>query len=986
MRKLLSIFLMLCSVVFLQAQPSGSDDCSVDFSATVDNGAIFLSGSATLVDSTDFVSEWFWVLGQGFVLTGQDVVVETIFGAGVYSVCLTITTNEGCTATACQDVTVGDIDSSDCATIANGTSPYAADDSIFLEVIAQDPFCCTGTWDGVCQNLYDELVGGGTDSTGCYIWAGFFATTSGTTTSFTDFSNGGNTAGGIISWLWDFGDGNTSTEQNPTNEYAEEGVYTVCLTVTDAAACTDTNCQDVVVGDIASGDCLTIANGSSPYAADDSIFIEVIAQDPYCCNGTWDGICQGLYDEIAGGGGGGTDSLCTAYFYHTASDSLGNQNPIGGFGGLTVAFWDASQGAGSWEWNMGDGTMLTGPQITHTYAETGVYTICLTITNDTGCTATYCEDIYVSDAEFCYSEFYYFPSQDSSAFSFSFEDFSTTNATSWAWDFGDGNTSDEQHPEHTYADYGEYEVCLTITTDDDCSSTSCYPLIIWNPADCEAHFWHSALPGDSVILDTIVIIDPGFGGLTVTFFDCSLGSPDTWTWDFGDGTTGEGSQLIHTYAEAGTYTVCLTISNEAGCDDTVCQDILVQESPWDQCYAEFSFYSTDGTATTPGNTFQFEDWSSNDVVAWQWDFGDGTSSSEQNPIHTYEDGMYTACLTVVTADGCVSDMCASLIAGDGGWQPTGLSLCGSINVSNNFNAPTVYDATVYLIEYDVDNGTLTAVDSTIAIGFGWGQDDSSSFSFYCFDGLEEGSEYLVKAAMNPWSPLYNDYLPTYYESALSWMDATSVVVNDDVFGVDINMVAGENPGGPGFIGGNISDGAGKSLSEVGGIMVILIDSDGNPVGFTHTDEDGNYSFKDIAYGTYTVHIEILNIPSEPFSVTIHEDAPSFEDANFVRESGEVTADFSSSIDELILAGINNFNIAPNPVQNRAFVSFNAEKEMQAELQIFNLMGQRLEQKEVSIEVGANNIEVEMADFAEGMYLLQLSQNGQAIHQVKVMKQ
>ncbi len=925
---------MLFSVMILQAQPVGSGDCSVDFSATVEEYAITLSGNATLADPSDFVTEWFWSIGQGFSMTGQNVMVETIFGAGVYSICLYITTNGGCQAVFCQDIIVND--------------------------------------DG----------GGGTDSTGCYIWAGFFATTNGTTTAFTDFSNNGNTSDGIA-WTWDFGDGNTSTEQNPIHVYAEEGNYTVCLTVINAIGCEDTNCQVISTAN-ASVDCLTILNGAAPYAADDSIFLEVIAADSYCCNSDWDGICQNLYDELANGGGG-TDSLCTAYFYHTANDSTGNGTPIGG-GGLTVTFWDGSTGAGLWEWDMGDNTLLTGPQIIHTYNETGVYTVCLTITNDTGCTSTYCEDIYVSGEGFCFAEFYYFLSQDSSTLSYNFEDFSTDNATSWEWDFGDGTFSTEQNPSHAYADYGEYVVCLTITTNDGCSSQQCSVINIWNPADCEAHFWHSALPGDSAVLDTVVIIDPGFGGLTVNFLDCSLGNPTSWTWDFGDGTTGFGPQEVHTYEEVGTYTVCLTITNNVGCEDTICQDILVEEGQWDVCYAEFSTYSTDGTATTPGNIFQFEDWSSQDVVAWQWDFGDGASSTEQNPMHTYEDGTYTACLTVVTADGCVSDMCVSLIAGDGGWQPTGLSLCGSINVANNFNAPTTYDATVYLIEYDAENNTLTAVDSTIAIGFGWGQGDSSSFSFYCFDGLEEGSEYLVKAAMNVWSPLYNDYLPTYYDGVLSWMDATTVAVDGNVFGIDINMVAGENPGGPGFIGGNISDGAGKSLSEVGGIMVILLDADGNPVGFTHTDAQGNYSFEGIPYGTYTVHIEILNIPSEPFAVTISADIPSFEDANFVRANGNIAADFSSSIENLILAGINDFNVAPNPVRGQTVVFFNASQEINAELQIFNIMGQRLLQKEVSIEVGANSIEVDASQLAKGMYLLQLSQNGQAIHQVKIIKE
>ncbi|MFK7907333.1 MAG: PKD domain-containing protein [Chitinophagales bacterium] len=553
-------------------------------------------------------------------------------------------------------------------------------------------------------------------------------------------------------------------------------------------------------------DCATITNGTSPYAADDSLFLQVIAEDSFCCTGNWDGVCQSIYDELAGNGNGGEDSLCVAIFYHTAMDSTAAGNDF--LGGLTVTFWDGSSGAGDWSWDFGDGNTATGPQVMHTYDMEGTYTVCLTILNEVGCTAVYCEDIYITE--------------------------------------GNG---------------------------------------------------------------------------------------------------------------------------------------------WEDCYVGFEAYATDATATNAGYNFNFENWSVDNTVAWSWDFGDGATSDEQSPTYTYtEDGIYTVCLTIATEDQCVNTMCYDIVVGATGWGPTGLTLCGSVNVANNFNEPTAYDATVYLIEYDANNNTLTAVDSTIAIGFGWGQDDSSSFSFYCFDGLEEGSQYLVKAAMNEWSPLYNDYLPTYYDGVLSWMDATTVTVDEDLYGIDINMVAGDNPGGAGFIGGNIADGAGKSLSELEGIMVILLDASGNPIGFTHTDEEGNYSFDGIAYGTYTVHIEIINLPSEPVTVTISQDIPMVEDANFIKTNEEVSADFSSSIEDLILVGINGFNVAPNPIQVQTVIGFNAERAMEADLGIFNVMGQRVHQESLNVEAGSNTFEVDASNLPNGIYLIQLSQNGQAVHQVKVVKQ
>ena len=106
----------------------------------------------------------------------------------------------------------------------------------------------------------------------------------------------------------------------------------------------------------------------------------------------------------------------------------------------------------------------------------------------------------------------------------------------------------------------------------------------------------------------------------------------------------------------------------------------------------------------------------------------------------------------------------------------------------------------------------------------------------------------------------------------------------------------------------------------------------------------------------------------------------------MRESGEVTADFSSSIEDLILLGINNFQVAPNPIQSQAVVSFYAEKGMDAELSIFNVMGQHVHQEALNIEAGNNTFEVNADNLAKGIYLLHLSQNGQSVRQVKVVKQ
>ncbi len=128
------------------------------------------------------------------------------------------------------------------------------------------------------------------------------------------------------------------------------------------------------------------------------------------------------------------------------------------------------------------------------------------------------------------------------------------------------------------------------------------------------------------------------------FTDQSLNDPDAWQWDFGDGTSSTEQNPSHTYTAPGDYTVCLVVSNDAG-TDTACMNITVVLPP----VAAFT-YTDEG-----GGTFNFMDQSTNDPDTWQWDFGDGTSSTEQNPSHTFTtSGDYTVCLTVSNSAGADS--------------------------------------------------------------------------------------------------------------------------------------------------------------------------------------------------------------------------------------------------------------------------------------------------------------------------------------------
>jgi PKD repeat protein len=117
---------------------------------------------------------------------------------------------------------------------------------------------------------------------------------------------------------------------------------------------------------------------------------------------------------------------------------------------------------------------------------------------------------------------------------------------------------------------------------------------------------------------------------TVSFFDGSRGAgPMTWHWEFGDGATSDMQNPTHTYGADGDFTVKLTVTNEYGTNTkTVPAYISLGNPP----VTDFSASPLSGDLPL---TVKFTDTSANRPSAWKWNFGDGASSDEQNPSHTY---------------------------------------------------------------------------------------------------------------------------------------------------------------------------------------------------------------------------------------------------------------------------------------------------------------------------------------------------------------
>jgi phosphate binding protein len=140
----------------------------------------------------------------------------------------------------------------------------------------------------------------------------------------------------------------------------------------------------------------------------------------------------------------------------------------------------------------------------------------------------------------------------------------------------------------------------------------------------------------------------GIAPLVVTFTDQSTGSPTSWSWKFGDGATSTIKNPTHTYSKAGKYSVSLTVKNSAG-SNAVTKSNYISVTTVIKPVAAFTLSPTSGKAPL---SVKFIDKSTNNPTSWSWNFGDGSTSTVQNPTHKYiKAGKYTVSLTVKNAAG-----------------------------------------------------------------------------------------------------------------------------------------------------------------------------------------------------------------------------------------------------------------------------------------------------------------------------------------------
>lgn len=215
-----------------------------------------------------------------------------------------------------------------------------------------------------------------------------------------------------------------------------------------------------------------------------------------------------------------------------------------------------------------------------------------------------------------------------------------TDSAIFTWDFGDGSSSSETNPQHTYVTPGIYTVNLMAS----------------NPAGSGVKVMPGMInvrSGTPPTADFVGAPITGFAPLTVIFGDTSTGGVNGWSWEFGDGSTGMVKAPVHDYTIPGTYTVKLTVTSEEGSGvEEKAGFISVLEGEG----VTPAFTSEPATGNAPF-TANFADHSSGAVSGWNWDFGDGSTSTEQNPSHTYATSeSFEVSLVVMDESGDASEL------------------------------------------------------------------------------------------------------------------------------------------------------------------------------------------------------------------------------------------------------------------------------------------------------------------------------------------
>lgn len=457
-----------------------------------------------------------------------------------------------------------------------------------------------------------------------------------------------------------------------------------------------------------------------------------------------------------------------------------------------------------------------------------------------------------------------------------------------------------------------------------------------------------------------ISVSYGSGGAVTYTANTPAGTSGmTYTWHYGDGTSGTGSPVTHTYSSNGYYWDTLVATSSAPCSWTTIVQVHVTNAAFTySCSSAHASF----TSSTSANTATFTNTSTNPTSSQSftsnayWYYGDGSNGYSNS--HSYSSaGTYTVCLVMRWIDSisntqfCYDSICHNVTVSA---PPNNITGTVSFDTSAGCNVSSpAYK--VWLITYNASSQILAAIDSV-----------SGSSASYTFTGKPAGI-YRVKAmvtnATSSPAPI-----PTYGLDSLHWDHADSFAYSGSGISAyhDIHLQCGTLTTGPGFIGGNVTMGANKGAKTTGvpdaNVEILIRNAAGN-IGYAFTDVNGNYSFSNLPVpGTYTIYPEILGYHNTPWIVTLTNSSQTASGINFQAHTVSHYTNTTTGIVN-INAAENNIQVYPNPTTGIVNISSNVD----AQAIISDVVGHKV--YESAINAGLTKLN--LSNLKAGMYFISI---------------
>ncbi|MBL3654989.1 PKD domain-containing protein [Fulvivirga sediminis] len=473
---------------------------------------------------------------------------------------------------------------------------------------------------------------------------------SNTPVEFTNINN----SGGITSYNWSFGDSNTSTEANPSNQYATSGDYTVNLSVESANGCSNFVEKDITIYD-------------EPVPSFDSPTGLVCTNDVYTFKNTTDGSFGGNLswkwkvngDSVANTQdlnyefptGGYKEIKLIASIPGCAAEAIDvltniNDGPVPAFQvnddcvGTPMQFSNQSEGnITNYHWDFGNGYTSSLENPFFEYGDPGTFDVTLNVINDVGCESDLTRSVSV----------YQLPNvqfnnelacEGSLTQFIDASEVGDANLQAWRWEFDDGEFSTERNPTHNFAADGRYDVKLAVTTTNGCKDSIQQPVSV-NPAP-EVDFSY-----DKLCLKEVV-----------EFTDQSepvLGFDNiSWAWDLGGVYSGEQNPSI-TFQYPINYNIGLTVTSENLCSATKYKTITVNPVP------DLSFASEFNCDNAETHIYDITDYGTDVAAMRKWSYSNGIIGADSSIYYAFDNaGTYKLSLLVDTQNGCTYEKASNI--------------------------------------------------------------------------------------------------------------------------------------------------------------------------------------------------------------------------------------------------------------------------------------------------------------------------------------